>query len=190
MERPGPVYSFLWQMWHLKCFAFWCWIRIFSSSNSRLQYQHQGLLCFFFFLPMLWAEKKLQKVDGKYHRSFDWITASRLTKASSEVLTKYCKWLLQSRWGDPRPAQCSGGGWARKLVSQWPLALVCCAVYKYRPAETHTRRAPATRIKVQRHNTLVYYDYALCQMAKMCHKKFRQKLNNPLSIIHKFLTSF
>lgn len=38
MERPGPVYSFLWQMWHLKCFAFWCWMRIFSSSNSRLQY--------------------------------------------------------------------------------------------------------------------------------------------------------
>ena len=38
MLRPGPVYSFLWQMWHLKCFAFWCWIKIFSSSNSRLQY--------------------------------------------------------------------------------------------------------------------------------------------------------
>lgn len=38
IERPGPVYSFLWHMWHLKCFAFWCCTRIFSSSNSRLQY--------------------------------------------------------------------------------------------------------------------------------------------------------
>lgn len=38
MDSPGPVNNFLWQMWHLKCFAFWCWMRIFSSSNSRLQY--------------------------------------------------------------------------------------------------------------------------------------------------------
>ena len=27
-------------MWHLKCFAFWCCNKIFSSSKSRLQYQH------------------------------------------------------------------------------------------------------------------------------------------------------
>lgn len=38
MDSPGPVYNFLWQMWHLKCLAFWCCTRIFSSSNSRLQY--------------------------------------------------------------------------------------------------------------------------------------------------------
>lgn len=38
IESPGPVYSFLWQMWHLKCLAFWCCMSIFSSSNSRLQY--------------------------------------------------------------------------------------------------------------------------------------------------------
>lgn len=38
IDNPGPVYSFLWQIWHLKCLAFWCWIRIFSSSNSLLQY--------------------------------------------------------------------------------------------------------------------------------------------------------
>lgn len=38
IESPGPVYNFLWQIWHLKCFAFWCCMSIFSSSNSRLQY--------------------------------------------------------------------------------------------------------------------------------------------------------
>jgi hypothetical protein len=38
IDKPGPVYNFLWHIWHLKCLAFWCWIRIFSSSNSRLQY--------------------------------------------------------------------------------------------------------------------------------------------------------
>ncbi len=36
--RPGPVNNFLWHTWHLKCFAFWCCSRIFSSSNSLLQY--------------------------------------------------------------------------------------------------------------------------------------------------------
>lgn len=39
-------------MWHLKCLAFWCCIRIFSSSNSLLQYQHHGFDAFFFFLPI------------------------------------------------------------------------------------------------------------------------------------------
>lgn len=38
IAKPGPVYSFLWHIWHLKCFAFWCCIRIFSSSKSLLQY--------------------------------------------------------------------------------------------------------------------------------------------------------
>lgn len=38
IANPGPVYNFLRHMWHLKCFAFWCWMRIFSSSNSRWQY--------------------------------------------------------------------------------------------------------------------------------------------------------
>lgn len=38
IANPGPVYNFLWHIWHLKCFAFWCCIRIFSSSKSLLQY--------------------------------------------------------------------------------------------------------------------------------------------------------
>ena len=38
IAKPGPVYNFLWHIWHLKCFAFWCCIRIFSSSKSLLQY--------------------------------------------------------------------------------------------------------------------------------------------------------
>lgn len=38
IDKPGPVYNFLWHIWHLKCLAFWCCIRIFSSSNSLLQY--------------------------------------------------------------------------------------------------------------------------------------------------------
>lgn len=29
---------------HLKCLAFWCWIRIFSSSNSRWQYLIKNFL--------------------------------------------------------------------------------------------------------------------------------------------------
>lgn len=43
IDKPGPVYNFLWHMWHLKCFAFWCWIKIFSSSNSLLQYLRGSL---------------------------------------------------------------------------------------------------------------------------------------------------
>ena len=52
MARPGPVKSFLWQIWHLKCLAFWCWIRTASSSNSLLQYQHQGRTDFLFLRPI------------------------------------------------------------------------------------------------------------------------------------------
>ena len=52
IASPGPVNNFLWQMWHLKCLAFWCWIRTASSSNSLLQYQHQGRTVFLFFRPI------------------------------------------------------------------------------------------------------------------------------------------
>lgn len=38
MAKPGAEKSFLWQMWHLKCLAFWWNMRTLSSSNSRLQY--------------------------------------------------------------------------------------------------------------------------------------------------------
>jgi len=52
MARPGPVNSFLWQIWHLKWRAFWCWISTASSSNSRLQYQHHGRTDFLFLRPI------------------------------------------------------------------------------------------------------------------------------------------
>lgn len=40
MASPGPVNNLLWHTWHLKCLAFWCCNKIFSSSNSLLQYLH------------------------------------------------------------------------------------------------------------------------------------------------------
>lgn len=51
-------------MWHLKCFAFWCCIRIFSSSKSLLQYQHHGFSCFFFLRPIT-AHYRLGRIEAK-----------------------------------------------------------------------------------------------------------------------------
>jgi hypothetical protein len=43
---------------HLKCLAFWCCIKTFSSSNSRSQYQHQGRrTCLFFFFAIVMCRR-------------------------------------------------------------------------------------------------------------------------------------
>lgn len=70
MTEFFKILSDLFQSWQLILLTFWCWISIFSSSNSRLQYlrdegksltlwpakspthQHHGFCGFFFFLPI------------------------------------------------------------------------------------------------------------------------------------------
>ena len=75
IANPGPVYNFLWHIGHLKCFAFWCWINIFSSSKSRLQYLHyrQGLVAFLQFrkriILHLSFEMTLSKLELNYNIS-------------------------------------------------------------------------------------------------------------------------
>jgi hypothetical protein len=55
-------------MWHLKCLAFWCWMRTASSSNSLLQYQHQGRTVFLFFRPIFqFIYSKLRKFNKNWN---------------------------------------------------------------------------------------------------------------------------
>lgn len=75
MASPGPVKSFLWQIWHLKCFAFWCWIKIFSSSNSRLQYLQEN------------------KHDSYHHNSFE-LNIKANQSFNKDILCGARDWML------------------------------------------------------------------------------------------------
>ena len=89
IARPGPVNNFLWQTWHLKCLAFWCWIRTASSSNSLLQYQHHGFTNFLFFRPIFY-NLKYTVLDDR------WLLESKtlLFQTRRQVLHYVTNWLL------------------------------------------------------------------------------------------------
>ena len=117
IARPGPVKSFLWQIWHLKCRAFWCfpwlyneklyerldqifvyqylfksnlnhsWISTASSSNSRLQYQHQGRTDFLFLRPILiklWKDKNINKISLTCFFLFIWEKISFVSNSAGD----------------------------------------------------------------------------------------------------------
>ena len=93
IAKPGPVYNFLWHIWHLKCFAFWCCIRIFSSSKSLLQYLVTIVKVQKYSTITLLIENKYAIKDNTIH----YLTLKTETAKTKRTLYKLCFWYYITR---------------------------------------------------------------------------------------------